>query len=101
MWHLRDTNTSWGHKGPVGYMSLSGTADPVCCGPARGFTATREEMPQEMPLRLEAGTPNEHSFAGLAAALQWRKKNPVDGVSLQMRTEETANRLVASRRKGG
>lgn len=88
-----------GHKyllGPQGtgglYVAQRETVDPVYVG-GTGIYSDQEEMPQEMPLRLEAGTPNEHSFAGLAAALQWRKENPVDGVSLQMRTEETANRL--------
>ena len=35
-------------------------------------------MPQEMPLRLEAGTPNDTSFKGLEAALRWAFENPLD-----------------------
>ncbi len=34
-------------------------------------------MPKDMPLRLEAGTGNEASFAGLATALLYAKENPL------------------------
>ncbi|MGI6498495.1 MAG: aminotransferase class V-fold PLP-dependent enzyme [Oscillospiraceae bacterium] len=88
-----------GHKyllGPQGtgglYVTQRETLDPVYVG-GTGIYSDEEEMPREMPLRLEAGTPNEHSFAGLAAALQWGKEHPMDTLSLQMRTEETAARL--------
>ena len=88
-----------GHKyllGPQGtgglYVAQHETVDPVYVG-GTGIYSDQDEMPEEMPLRLEAGTPNEHSFAGLAAALQWQKEHPISEVSLQMRTEETSERL--------
>ena len=88
-----------GHKyllGPQGtgglYVAQQETLEPVYVG-GTGIYSDEPEMPREMPLRLEAGTPNEHSYAGLAAALQWAKEHPVNGVSLQMKTEETARRM--------
>ena len=88
-----------GHKyllGPQGtgglYVSPEQTLEPVYVG-GTGIFSDQEEMPAEMPLHLEAGTPNEHSFAGLAAALRWRKEHPLDLTMLQARTEETAERL--------
>ncbi|MBN1292969.1 MAG: aminotransferase class V-fold PLP-dependent enzyme [Candidatus Latescibacteria bacterium] len=42
-----------------------------------GGTGIRSDMalhPPEMPLRLEAGTPNSPAIAGLHAALQWHEK---------------------------
>ncbi len=36
-----------------------------------GVRSDREFHPPEMPMRLEAGTPNLPAFAGLAAALRW------------------------------
>jgi selenocysteine lyase/cysteine desulfurase len=52
-----------------------------------GIYSDAEEMPAEMPLRLEAGTGNETSFAGLAAALRWAEENPLDSVALNAMTD--------------
>ena len=88
-----------GHKyllGPQGtgglYVAQHETLESVYVG-GTGIYSDQPEMPQEMPTRLEAGTPNEHSYAGLAAALQWAKENPLNSTALQMKTEETAKRL--------
>lgn len=43
-----------------------------------GVKSDLDEMPQEMPLHLEAGTGNEPSFHGLLAALRWADENPRD-----------------------
>lgn len=43
-----------------------------------GIKSDMEIMPDEMPLRLEAGTGNEPSFHGLLAALRWAEENPRD-----------------------
>lgn len=77
-----------GHKyllGPQGtgglYVSGGLSLSPVLIG-GTGIHSDDMEMPGEMPLRLEAGTPNEHGFAGLCAALKWAKENPRDSDAL-------------------
>jgi len=43
-----------------------------------GGTGVRSDLrlhPQEMPTRLEAGTPNVPALAGLATALRWHEEN--------------------------
>lgn len=72
-----------GHKyllGPQGtgglYVSDEVKLLPVITG-GTGIHSDMDEMPHELPLRLEAGTPNEPSFAGLKAALLWQEENPV------------------------
>lgn len=43
-----------------------------------GGTGVRSDLnlhPEDMPVRLEAGTPNVPAIAGLAAALRWRESN--------------------------
>ncbi|MDO4566547.1 MAG: aminotransferase class V-fold PLP-dependent enzyme [Oscillospiraceae bacterium] len=56
-----------------------------------GIMSDLAEMPEEMPLRLEAGTGNEPSFYGLCAALKWAAENPRDikrdGALLERLTE--------------
>ncbi|MDD4716023.1 MAG: aminotransferase class V-fold PLP-dependent enzyme, partial [Oscillospiraceae bacterium] len=89
-----------GHKyllGPQGtgglYVAPDIRPDPVYVG-GTGIFSDQEEMPEEMPLRLEAGTPNEHSFAGLAAALSWAKEHPLDDALMQERTQKLSRRLT-------
>lgn len=72
-----------GHKyllGPQGtgglYISENVDLEPVFTG-GTGIHSESDEMPLDMPLRLEAGTANEPSFAGLNAALQWQEENPI------------------------
>lgn len=43
-----------------------------------GVKSDLREMPEEMPLRLEAGTGNEPSYHGLLAALCWAREHPAD-----------------------
>jgi len=70
-----------GHKalrGPPGtgglYVSPGTDIEPVFVG-GTGVKGDLEFHPEEMPMRLEAGTPNMPAFAGLAAALRWHKRN--------------------------
>jgi len=70
-----------GHKyllGPAGtgalYVAPGIELEPLLVG-GTGIRSDLEFQPEEMPLRLEAGTPNIHGIAGLAAALQWGEKN--------------------------
>ena len=41
-----------------------------------GVQSDRREMPEEMPIHLEAGTGNEPSYHGLLAALRWSREHP-------------------------
>jgi len=73
-----------GHKyllGPVGtgglYVCPDVQLDPVLIG-GTGERSDLKDMPPEMPLRLEPGTPNLPAFAGLAHALRWQREDPAD-----------------------
>lgn len=73
-----------GHKyllGPQGTGGLYAGPDimlePVYSG-GTGIRSDEDEMPGELPIRLEAGTGNVHSFAGLAAAIDYAVNNPLD-----------------------
>jgi len=90
-----------GHKyllGPPGtgglYVRPGTDLTPVWVG-GTGIRSDSDEMPQEMPLRLEAGTPNDASFAGLAAALAWRRGNPQDTDAMAGLTGNIARQLTA------
>ena len=72
-----------GHKyllGPQGtgglYVRQGLTLRPYVLG-GTGVKSDLREMPEEMPLHLEAGTGNEPSYHGLLAALQWAAENPL------------------------
>lgn len=78
-----------GHKyllGPQGtgglYLRDGLELQPWLVG-GTGIHSDLAEMPDEMPLHLEAGTGNEPSFHGLLAALDWAEENP-----LHLRGEE-------------
>ena len=43
-----------------------------------GVKSDLRDMPEEMPLHLEAGTGNEPSYHGLLAALRWSAEHPLD-----------------------
>ncbi|WP_434798898.1 aminotransferase class V-fold PLP-dependent enzyme [Terrisporobacter vanillatitrophus] len=73
-----------GHKyllGPQGtgglYVSSKIKLNPILQG-GTGIYSDEDTMPEEMPLRLEAGTPNDTSFKGLEAALRWSFENPAN-----------------------
>ncbi len=85
-----------GHKGLLGPTGTGGLY--VCSGLELeqtyvGGTGVRSNLrlhPPEMPMRLEAGTPNVVGLAGLAAALRWREEN---GIAFQRRTVLLAEQL--------
>ncbi|MGI6012112.1 MAG: aminotransferase class V-fold PLP-dependent enzyme [Ruminococcus sp.] len=91
-----------GHKyllGPQGtgalYVSPRLDIAPVFTG-GTGIRSDEEEMPREMPLRLEAGTQNDTSLAGLSYALDWGRNHPVPSekiLELVTELEETLRRL--------
>ena len=73
-----------GHKyllGPQGtgglYVSHKVILDPLLQG-GTGIHSDEDTMPENMPLRLEAGTQNDTSFKGLEEALRWSFENPIN-----------------------
>lgn len=73
-----------GHKyllGPQGtggiYVREGISLHPVITG-GTGIFSDEEEMPAQMPLRLEAGTQNEQGFQGLGMAVHWQREHPAD-----------------------
>lgn len=73
-----------GHKYLLGPQGTGGLyVGPEVCLSAvytggTGVRSDEDEMPENLPERLEAGTGNEPSFAGLAAAISYQKSNPPD-----------------------
>lgn len=73
-----------GHKyllGPPGtgglYIATGLDLKPVLVG-GSGILSELADMPPELPARLEAGTPNDPAFAGLAQALLWQREHPLN-----------------------
>lgn len=71
-----------GHKyllGPQGtgglYVREGITLEPVITG-GTGIHSDEDEMPAELPGRLEAGTQNEQAFSGLGMAVRWGLEHP-------------------------
>ena len=92
-----------GHKyllGPQGtgglYVRPGLTLRPYVLG-GTGVKSDLREMPEEMPLHLEAGTGNEPSYHGLLAALRWTAENPLK----KEKTEEILEYLKESLEKLG
>lgn len=69
-----------GHKGPRGPTGTGGLYVAPDLELAQfyvggtGIKCSEAVHPPEMPIRLEAGTPNMVGFAGLAVALKWLRK---------------------------
>lgn len=81
-----------GHKyllGPQGtggvYVRPGLVLHPHMVG-GTGIRSDQKEMPEEMPLHLEAGTGNEPSYHGLLEALRWNRENPVEPERVQKLT---------------
>ncbi|MDO5389993.1 MAG: aminotransferase class V-fold PLP-dependent enzyme [Eubacteriales bacterium] len=88
-----------GHKyllGPQGtgglYVREGITLDPVVTG-GTGIFSDEEEMPSQMPLRLEAGTQNEQGFQGLGWSVNWLNNHPLNTAKLQAWFEELEESL--------
>ena len=88
-----------GHKyllGPQGtggiYVREGITLDPVMTG-GTGIFSDEEEMPSQMPLRLEAGTQNEQGFQGLGWSVNWLKNHPMNPQKLMEWCEELEDAL--------
>ncbi|MEI7833604.1 MAG: aminotransferase class V-fold PLP-dependent enzyme [bacterium] len=85
-----------GHKGLYGLPGIGGLyvapgieLEPLLVG-GTGADSDLEEQPEQMPTRLEAGTPNIPAMAGLLAALRWRER---EGAAFEQRHMALAIRL--------
>jgi len=91
-----------GHKGllgpaGVGVLLLADgiEVEPLVCG-GTGSRSESEEMPEWLPDRLEAGTPNGPGIAGLGAACAWLSTETVEKV--RERELRAVGRLAAGMR---
>ena len=72
--YSQGTNIFWDPRGPAASTCGRGLElKPYFLG-GTGVQSDRREMPEEMPIHLEAGTGNEPSYHGLLAALRWGRK---------------------------
>ena len=76
-----------GHKGLLGpqgtgLLLCAGTAQPLICG-GTGSDSIRQEMPEYLPDRLEAGTVNVPGAAGLTAGLRYVKSVGAETIGRQ------------------
>ena len=74
------------------YVREGITLDPVMTG-GTGIFSDEEEMPSQMPLRLEAGTQNEQGFQGLGWSVNWLNDHPLNSADLMARFEELEDAL--------
>ena len=88
-----------GHKyllGPQGtgglYVSPKIKLNPLLQG-GTGIFSDEDTMPENMPLRLEAGTPNDTSFKGLEAALRWSFENPINKAEIDRLVDKVKKEL--------
>ncbi|MBI4565752.1 MAG: aminotransferase class V-fold PLP-dependent enzyme [Planctomycetes bacterium] len=92
-----------GHKGcfgPMGTGALyvrSGLALRPFREGGTGFAAEHEMHPEEMPYRLEGGTPNAHGLAGLAAGLEFIEREGIRKIGSHER--DLALRFIDSVRR--
>ncbi len=89
-----------GHKyllGPTGtgglYIAPDVDLEPVWVG-GTGIQSDLEEMPVSMPIRFEAGTPNDPAFAGLSTALAWGLEHVLEDNNILHKTERLAAGLA-------
>lgn len=73
-----------GHKGLLGpqgtgLLLCAGTGEPLICG-GTGSMSRQQDMPPDLPDRLEAGTMNVPGIAGLAQGLSYVNQVGVDAI---------------------
>lgn len=82
-----------GHKGLLGPQGIGGVVfqsglereiDPLIAG-GTGSISHTEEIPQFMPDRFEAGTPNLPGIVGLHAALGWIEQTGMENIRMHER----------------
>ena len=79
-----------GHKGLLGpqgtgILLCGGEAEPLIAG-GTGSESQRQEMPDFLPDRLEAGTVNVPGIAGLAAGLQYLERAGIQNIARREHT---------------
>lgn len=89
-----------GHKyllGPPGtgglYIREGIEVEPVFVG-GTGIRSDLKEMPPEMPIRLEPGTPGVPLFAGLLYSLRWQRKHPAPLKKMESLTRRLEQGLI-------
>ena len=92
-----------GHKGLLGpqgtgLLLCAAEAQPLICG-GTGSASLRQEMPEELPDRLEAGTMNVPGFAGLAEGLRYLRNTGTEAI--YAREHRQLQRCVSGLRKLG
>lgn len=86
-----------GHKTLYGPFGCSGfvcrntsNLKPLIYG-GTGVDSANQEMPLELPKRLEAGSPNIMAIAGLYSALKWHEKTGIENI--RKKEEENYQKL--------
>lgn len=92
-----------GHKGILGpqgtgLLLCAGDAQPLLWG-GTGSASIRQEMPEELPDRLEAGTMNVPGFAGLTEGLRYLSRVGIDRI--YAREHRQLERCVSGLKKMG
>lgn len=79
------------HKGLLGAPGVGGfliapeiarQIEPIVAG-GTGILSELQEMPEDTPMRFEAGTPNLMGYYGLAASLSWVKRVGINKIHQQ------------------
>lgn len=88
-----------GHKTLYGPFGIAGFVtnqklilSPLIFG-GTGIDSKNLHMPEEMPIKYEAGSPNIHAISGLNAALKWIKNTGINNI--RQKEQETTKKLLA------
>lgn len=89
-----------GHKyllGPQGtgglYVRKGLMLEPTVTG-GTGIFSDEDEMPEAMPMRLEAGTQNEQGLSGLGYAVRWQREHPLEEDRMMKLFSHLENQLL-------
>jgi selenocysteine lyase/cysteine desulfurase len=87
-----------GHKTLYGPFGIAGFVtnqklklSPLIFG-GTGIDSKNPYMPEEMPTKYEAGSPNVHAISGLNAALKWIKETGINNI--RQKERETTKKLL-------
>lgn len=80
-----------GHKGLLGpqgtgLLLCGAKPEPLLCG-GTGSESIRQEMPDDLPERIEAGTVNVPGIAGLGAGLEYLRRMGVENIGRRERAQ--------------
>lgn len=72
--------TLYGPYGVAGFVTYrKGELSPLIYG-GTGMDSKNPNMPDEMPVKYEAGSPNIHAISGLNASLKWIKQTGIQNI---------------------